>query len=101
MPIYCLYTVKSVSRTSSIFSYQLIPCVAAEPFTRVSTTKWSTTDYAGCLLPVGKHVQFNAYYGHENDTGESPNRQENFVGMVLDLYFSLKTNSQSPATRRK
>jgi hypothetical protein len=26
--------------------------------------------YAGCLLPVGKHVQFNPYYEHDNETGK-------------------------------
>ncbi|HZR57737.1 MAG TPA: DUF2490 domain-containing protein [Terriglobales bacterium] len=80
----------ALERTLSISSYHLIPYVAVEPFYESQYSKWSTTDlYAGCLFPVGKHVQFDAYYEHENNTGKSPNRQDNFIGIALHLYFSL------------
>jgi hypothetical protein len=53
--------------------------------------KWSTTAlYAGCLFPVGKHVQFNSYYEHDNNTGKRPNKQQSSVGLALYLYFSLE-----------
>ena len=79
----------TLERTFAIRSYHLIPYIAAEPFYESQYSKWSTTDlYAGCLLPIGKHLQFNAYYEHENDTGKSPNHQENYLGLVLNLYFS-------------
>lgn len=81
----------TLQRTVPIFSYHLIPYVAAEPFYESQYEKWSATDlYAGCLFPVGKHVQFDAYYEHENDTGKKPNRQHNYIGLALHLYFSLK-----------
>ncbi len=77
-------------RTFSLHSYHLIPYVAAEPFYDSQYNKWSTTElYAGCLFPVGKHVEFNVYYEHENDTGKSPNTQQNYVGLALYLYFSF------------
>lgn len=80
----------TIERTFSIHSYHLIPYVAAEPFYESQYQKWSTTDlYAGCLFPVGKHVQFNIYYQHENNTGKSPNTQQNYIGLALYLFFSL------------
>lgn len=75
-------------RTVSISSYHFIPYVAAEPFYESKYSKWSTTDlYAGCQFPVGEIVQFDLYYEHENNTGKSPNRQNNFIGLNLNLHF--------------
>jgi len=72
----------------------LIPYVAAEPFYESQYGKWSTTDlYVGSLFPVGKVVQFDLYYEHENNTGKHPNKQNNFVGVVLYLYFSREKSS--------
>jgi hypothetical protein len=80
----------TIERTFSIHSYHLIPYVAAEPFYESQYSKWSTTDlYAGCLFPVGKHVEFSTYYEHENDTGKHPNKQEDAIGLALYLYFSI------------
>ena len=79
----------TLERTFAIRSYHFIPYVAAEPFYESQYSKWSTTSlYAGSLFPVGKHVQFNAYFEHDNNTGKHPNRQVNSVGLVLNLYFS-------------
>jgi hypothetical protein len=78
----------TLERTFAIHSYHLIPYVAAEPFYETQYHKWSTTSlYAGCLLPVGKHVQFDPYYEHDNNTGKDPNRQVNSIGLVMNLYF--------------
>ena len=75
-------------RTISISSYRLIPYLSAEGFYESKYSKWSATDlYAGCKLPVGKVVQFDVYYEHENDTGKRPNRQNNYVGVQLNLYL--------------
>jgi len=88
----------TMERTVSIRSYHFIPYLAAEPFYVSNYSKWSTTDlYAGGLLPVGKHVQFDLYYEHENDTRKKPNRQNNYLGLTLRLYFSIKSDSRSPA----
>jgi hypothetical protein len=80
----------TLERTFAIFSYHLIPYAAAEPFYESQYGKWSTTSlYAGCLLPVGKHVQFDPYYEHDNNTGKAPNQQVNSIGLVLNLFFSV------------
>ena len=34
-----------------------------------------------------RHVQFDPYYEHENNTGKSPNQQVNAVGLILNLFF--------------
>jgi len=81
----------TVERTFSIYSYHFIPYVAAEPYYTSQYGKWSTTDlYTGCLFPVGKHVQFNTYYEHENNTGKHPNQSVNEFGLALYLYFSVE-----------
>jgi hypothetical protein len=83
----------TLERTFSIHSYHLIPYIAAEPYYESQYSKWSTTAlYAGCLFPVGKHVEFNAYYEHENNTGKKPNMPVNQVGLALYLYFSVAKN---------
>jgi hypothetical protein len=81
----------TLDRTFAIHPYHFIPYVAAEPFYESQYGKWSTTSlYAGSLFPVAKHVQFNTYFEHDNNTGKHPNRQVNSVGLVLNLYFSLE-----------
>jgi hypothetical protein len=78
----------TVQRTVPISSYHVIPYIAAEPFYESKYGKWSTTDlYAGCRFPVGRVTQFDLYYEHENNTGKSPNRQNNFFGVNLNLFF--------------
>jgi hypothetical protein len=81
----------TVERTFHIHSYHLIPYASAEAYYESQYEKWSTTSlYAGCLFPVGKHVQFNTYYEHDNNTGKHPNQQVNSIGLALYLYFSLE-----------
>ena|ERR1700758_238080 len=83
-------------------SFRFIPYVAAEPFYESQYGKWSSTDlYVGSLFPVGKKVQFDLYYEHENDTGKSPNKQQNYVGLALLLFFSLKNKPQSASALQK
>ena len=77
-----------VERPWKIRSYHLSPYVAAEFWYTSQYSKWSTTSiFAGCLLPLGKHVGFNPYYEHENNTGQSPNQQLNQLGLILSLWF--------------
>lgn len=81
----------TLDRTFSVYSYHLIPYVAGEGYYESQYGKWSTTAlYLGSLFPVGKHVQFNAYYEHENNTGKHPNQQVNAVGLALYVYFSVE-----------
>jgi hypothetical protein len=81
----------SLERTFSTRSFHIIPYVAAEPYYESQYNKWSTTSlYVGCYIPVGKYVQFNTYYEHDNNTGKKPNQQVNSIGLALYLYFSLE-----------
>jgi Protein of unknown function (DUF2490) len=80
----------TVQRTFELHSYHFIPYIAAEPFYESQYGKWSSTDlYVGSLFPIGKHFQLDTYYQHENDTGKKPNRQQNYIGLILSMYFSL------------
>jgi hypothetical protein len=82
----------TIERTFSAGGYHLIPYVAAEVYYESQYSKWSTTAlYAGCLLPVGKHVQFDPYYEHENNTGKSPNTQQNLVGLAVYFFFTIRS----------
>jgi hypothetical protein len=79
----------TLTRTFAIDSYHLIPHISAEPYYTSQYAKWSTTELeAGCLFPVGKHVQFDAYYEHENNTGKKPNQQVNYIGLTAHFLFS-------------
>jgi len=78
-----------LTRTFATGSYHLIPHISAEPYYTSQYAKWSTTELeAGCLFPVGKHVQFDAYYEHENNTGKKPNQQVNYIGLTAHFLFS-------------
>jgi len=80
----------TLERTVSIGSYHPIPYAAAECFYENQYGKWSTTSiYAGGLFPAGKHVEFNPYYEHDNNTGKHPNQQVNSAGFAAYFFFSV------------
>jgi hypothetical protein len=80
-----------IERTLSLRSYHPAPYVSAEFFYESRYSKWSDTAlYAGCLFPIGKHVEFDTYYEHQNNTGSHPNQQLNQLGVILNLFFSVR-----------
>jgi len=86
-----------VGRMFTIRSLHFAPYAAWEPFYLSQYGKFAATDiYAGVDVPVGKRVEFNGYYEHENNTGKSPNSQRNYVGLQLQLYFSLQDKPPAP-----
>lgn len=86
-----------LQRTISIGSYHPIPYVSVEPFYESKYGKWSTTQIdVGSTFPVGKHVEFDVYYQHQNNTGKSPNQVNNFLGLAMHMYFSSEKQSPSP-----
>ena len=77
-----------VERPLKIRSYHLSPYASAEFWYTSQYSKWSTTSvFAGCMFPLGKHVGLNPYYEHQNNTGKSPNQQLNQLGLILNLWF--------------
>jgi hypothetical protein len=80
-----------VERALRIRSYHPAPYVSIEFFYESQYSKWSDTAvYAGCLFPIGKHVELDPYYEHQNNTGNSPNQQLDELGIILNLFFSVK-----------
>jgi len=78
-----------IEKRVTIHSYHPGPYASVEFFYESQYSKWSDIAiYAGCLFPIGKHVEFNPYYEHQNNTGKSPNQQLNQLGLMLSLYFS-------------
>lgn len=78
----------TLERRTTIRTYHPSPYASAEVFYDSRYTKWSSTNlYAGCLLPVGRRIEFDPYYEHENNTDKHPNQQVNAAGLVLNLYF--------------
>jgi hypothetical protein len=78
----------TAERRFTIHSYHPGPYLSAEFFHTSKYEKWSNTRlYAGCLFPIAKHLDFDSYYEHENNTGPHPNQQINAAGFILNLYF--------------
>ena len=78
-----------LERTARFHSYHFSPYASAEFFYESRYSKWSDTAiYAGCLFPIGRHVELNPYYEHQNNTGSSPNQHYNQLGLMLNLHFS-------------
>ena len=78
----------TLERRVRIRSYHPAPYVSSEFFYQSQYHKWATTAlYTGCLLPAGKHIQFDPYYEHQNITGKRPNQQLDQFGLVLNLYL--------------
>ena len=80
-----------IEKTLAIGSYHPAPYASAEFFYDSRYGKWSDTAiYAGCSFPIGKHSEFQPYYEHQNNTGKSPNQQLNQLGLILNLYLSVR-----------
>lgn len=80
-----------IERALTLRSYHPVPYASVEFFYQSKYSKWSDTAlYAGCIFPIGQHVEFNPYYEHQNSTGTSPNQKLNQLGLMLNLYFSVK-----------
>lgn len=81
----------TVERTVSVRSYHPIPYVAVEPYYTSQYNKWSTTAlYAGCWLPLPRHIQFGPYYEHDNNTGKKRPTQEDIFAFTLQIYVAVE-----------
>jgi hypothetical protein len=80
----------TAERRLTIGSYHPGPYAAAEFAHQSQYSKWSNTRlFAGCLLPLSKHIQIDTYYEHVNNTATHPNHQVNAAGLLLNFYFPL------------
>jgi uncharacterized protein DUF2490 len=78
----------TAERTLSLRSYHFTPYLRAEAYYDGNFHKWSrTAESAGCIFPFRKRYELEPYYEHQNETGTSPNRQVNALGLVLSMYF--------------
>lgn len=78
----------TAERRLTIRSYHPGPYASVEMLYESKYAKWASTRlYAGCLLPLSKHSEFNPYYEHENNTGPRPNQQINAAGLIFTVYF--------------
>jgi hypothetical protein len=79
-----------IEKSLRLRSYHPSPYASVEFFYESQYSKWSNTAiYAGCLFPIGKHLEFNPYYEHQNNTGNSPNQQLNQLGLMLNVFFAV------------
>jgi hypothetical protein len=77
-----------IEKPLKISSYHPVPYVSAEVYHEEQYHKWSTTElYAGGLFPIKKRYEFDLYYEHQNNTGKSPNRQLQGIGLKLNMFF--------------
>jgi hypothetical protein len=75
-------------RRVTIRSYHPGPYASAEFGYQSQYAKWNSTRlFAGCLLPLNRHLELDTYYEHVNNTGPRPNHQVNAGGLILDFYF--------------
>jgi Protein of unknown function (DUF2490) len=78
----------SAERTFAVRGHHFMPYLRAEAFYDSLPAKWSRTALtAGSTFPIGKHIELEWYYEHQNDTASSPNRKVDGLGYVLSIYF--------------
>jgi hypothetical protein len=77
-----------IERRLTIGSYHPAPYAAVEFFYQSQYSKWNDTAiYTGCIFPMGKRVEFDAYYEHQNNTDKSPNQRLNQLGLRLSIHL--------------
>lgn len=75
----------------TIRSYHPAPYSSVEVYYESKYQKVSTTEiYVGCLFPIRKRFELDPYYEHQNNTGKSPNSQLHGIGLILNIYLSVK-----------
>lgn len=78
----------AAERTFTLKSVRFAPYARVEAFYDSNYEKFSRVSFdVGSTFPIGRHTELEGYYQHQNDTGKSPNRQLDGLGLVLNLYF--------------
>ncbi len=77
-----------IERSFAIWGYQISPYARAEFYHDSVPKKWSRTALtAGCVFPIRKRFEIEAYVELQNRTEVAPNSQLNALGLQLNLYF--------------
>ena len=78
----------TVEREFSAGRFRFAPYVRGEIYYDSRHDKVSRTALiAGSSFPITGHFEFESYFEHQNDSGGSPNRTVNAVGVVANFYF--------------
>lgn len=78
----------SVERNFDLRAFHMTPYARIELYYDSRYSKWSNTAVSvGCIFPVGKKMELEPYYEHQNNTGQSPNQKVDAIGLVLSIYF--------------
>jgi len=76
----------SVRRWFAVKSYRFAPYAGVELYYLSQYRKWTDTALTvGCDFPLGKHLDVEPYYEHQNITSSTPNQQYNQFGLVLNI----------------
>jgi len=77
-----------IERNFAIGTYEITPYARAEFYYDGTYRKWSRTALtAGCVFPIRKRSEIEAYFEHQNRTEKSPNQQVKALGIQLNFYF--------------
>jgi hypothetical protein len=77
----------NAQRTFKIRRFMISPYAQGEIFYSSATESWNKTTYQfGADLPFRKHFDFEPYYEHDNNVGQSPNHVNAF-GLTTSIYF--------------
>jgi len=78
----------SVRRNVRIRSYTFAPYIRCEVYYSSQFGKWyDTATSAGSRFPLTKALELEAFVEHQNETNQSPNKQVNSLGLVLNAFF--------------
>jgi hypothetical protein len=78
----------TIEREFSASRFRFVPYARGEIYYDSRFDKISRTALiAGSSFPITRHLEFEGYLEHQNDSGGSSNRTVNAVGVVANIYF--------------
>ena len=78
----------TIEREFSASRFRFVPYARGEIYYDSRFDKISRTALiAGSSFPITRHLEFEGYFEHQNDSGGSSNRTVNAVGVVANVYF--------------
>jgi len=78
----------TLEREFSIGRFKFSPYARGEAYYDSRFDKFSRNALiGGSTFPITRHIELEGYFEHQNDSGGTPNRTVNAVGVVVNLYF--------------